>query len=97
MFLKGVSKRTSGSFKPNDSNDEVQYDFIKLHVICQFGIDDDVPELDAGDPVDVIKVKPAIWEKFLAVNGLANKDVIGMSIKLNYNKYGKVSGISVVQ
>lgn len=96
MFVKGVSKRTSGTFKPEDSAREFDYDFIKLHVVYEFGVDDDIPEMSAGDPVDVIKVNSSVWKQFLDKNGLTTQAAVGLNVRLNFNKYGKVSGISVV-
>lgn len=95
MFVLGVSKRTSGDFKPKDSDNVVSYDFVKLHVRYTFGVDADAPELAAGDAVDIIKVPSGVWKKFLDSAGLTVPDVLGTELSLLYNKYGKVSGISV--
>lgn len=96
MFLKGISKRTSGSFKPDGGDREYEYDFVKLHVLYEFGVDDDCPEMAAGDAVDIIKVGSVVWKRFLDKNGLTVSDAVGLNIRLVFNKYGKVSGISIV-
>ena len=101
MFILGVSKRTSGVFIPpvkegsTEVPREINYDFVKLHVRYEFGVDADVPELSVGEPVDIIKVNTPVWSRFLNDNSLLEPEVLGASVNLLYNKYGKVSGISL--
>lgn len=95
MFVLGVAKRSSGDFKPKDKDDVIPYDNVKVHVRLEFGVDSDVPEMSAGDAVDIIKVKTGIWKRFLDENGVTDNDLLGTSISMLYNKYGKISGISL--
>ena len=95
MFILGVSKRSSGVFKPEDGKNEINYDFVKIHVRYEFGVDSDIPDLSVGEPVDVIKVNTSVWSRFLSDNQMIDKDVLGSSVSVLYNKYGKVSGITL--
>lgn len=95
MFVLGVSKRSSGVFVPKDGGNEIKYDFVKLHVRYEFGVDSDVPEMSAGDAVDIIKVNTGVWSQFLNTNSMIEPEVLGASVSLLYNKWGKVSGLSL--
>ncbi len=93
MVIEGVAKRSTGTFIPKGESEAIDYDSVKIHVKYEPGIDDDIPEMVAGDAYDIIKLKWNIWKQFLDQNDLKVSDVIGMSVELVYNRYGKPSGL----
>lgn len=97
MIVKGVSKRSTGTFIPDGQTESVAYDFVKIHIKYEFGFDGDAPEVVVGDAYDIIKLKWDVWKQFLDRNGLNVADVKDRRIELVYNRYGKPSGLHLLE
>ena len=98
MFIKGVSKRSSGEFQPQGSKEKVSYDFYKLH--CEYTPEDledmEIPEMLCGSAVEIVKVPYLVFKKFLDSTGMNPVDIKGLNVSFNYNKFGKISSMCLM-
>lgn len=78
-------KKSSGQYEGYD------YDNILMHCDCS-----DDGKMLVGEPVEVVKVKAAVFNTVCNRNKMDMRDLIGCQIRVFYDKYGKAEDFDVV-
>ena len=82
--VRGV-KRLSGEYQG------YPYDNIQLHCICS-----DDGKMLTGEPVEIVKLKAAVFNTVCDRNKMDMRELVGCQIRVFYDKYGKAEDFDIV-